>query len=314
MAASLAVGSRHIPLPVILDALRQPDPRNDLHLIVRELRVPRTLLAALAGAALGMAGAMMQALTRNPLAEPGLLGINAGAAMAVVLGIALFELSDIAGYVWFGFAGAGLAGAVVVLLGRAHDTGSDPIRLVLAGAGLSVVLGALTGILVLNAPLELFDALRKWTAGSMEGRGLDVAAVLAPAVLAGGLLAAGLAGNLNAIALGQDLGRTLGVRTGRVWVLSCLTVMLLAGAATAAVGPVGFVGLLAPHAARIICGPDHRLILPASGLIAAFLLLTADIMGRVLARPEEIAAGIVAAILGGPFFIILVRRFRLVGS
>ncbi|MFV0408224.1 MAG: FecCD family ABC transporter permease [Paracoccus sp. (in: a-proteobacteria)] len=314
MAGSLAIGSRHIPPRDVLDALLRANPANDLHLIVRELRVPRTLLAVLAGAALGLAGAMMQALTRNPLAEPGLLGINAGAALAVVLGIAVFGLSEMSAYVWFGFAGAGLAGAVVFLLGRAHETGTDPIRLVLAGAGLSVMLGALTGILVLNAPIDLFNTFRKWTAGSVEGRGLNVTAVLALAVLAGGVLAASLAGSLNAIALGQDMGRVLGVRTGRVWALSCVTVMLLAGAATAAAGPIGFVGLLAPHAARMICGPDYRLILPASGLIAAILLLLADIAGRLVARPEEVAAGIVAVIIGGPFFILLVRRFRLVRS
>lgn len=314
MTGSLAIGSRPIPMMDVFQAMRRPDPANDLHLIIWQLRVPRTLLAVLAGAALGLAGAMMQALTRNPLAEPGLLGINAGAAMAVVLGIAAFGLSDMSGYVWFGFAGAGLAGAVVFLLGRAHETGTDPIRLVLAGAGLSVMLGAMTGILVLNAPLDLFDTFRQWVAGSVEGRGYEVLPVLAMAVLIGSLLAAGLAGSLNAIALGQYLGRVLGVRTAQVWALSCLTVMLLAGAATAAAGPIGFVGLLAPHAARMICRPDYRVILPASGLIAAILLLMADIIGRLVARPDEIAAGIVAAMLGGPFFILLVRRFRLVGA
>lgn len=312
LGVSLAIGSRPIPLPEVLAAITRPDPASDLHLIVRELRVPRTLLALLAGAALGLAGAMMQAVTRNPLAEPGLLGINAGAAAAVVLGIAVFGSTGMAGQLWFGIAGAGLAGAAVFLLSRAHETGTDPVRLVLAGAGLSVVLGAMTGIAILNAPLEILDDFRNWAAGSVAGRDMGIAAILAPAVLAGGAVAIAMAGSLNAIALGQDLGRTLGVRTGRIWTSSCLAIMLLAGSATAAVGPIGFVGLLAPHAARMICGPDYQVILPASALIAAILLLLADIAGRVVAAPDEVAAGIVVAILGGPFFILIARRFRLV--
>lgn len=309
--ASLTIGSRRVPPAEVLAALLHADPANDLHLILRELRLPRTLLAVFAGAALGLSGAVMQAVTRNPLAEPGLLGVNAGAAMAVVLGASAFGLTRMTDYVWFGFLGAGLAGAAVFLLGRAHENGTDPVRLVLAGAGISVLLGAAVHLVVLNSGLEVIDMFRNWGAGALEGRGWQVALTMAALLVPGGTLALALAPGLNALALGQDSGRALGLRPARVWALACLSVMILAGAATAAAGPIGFVGLVAPHLARAITGPDNRRVLPLSALIAASVLLGADIVGRVVAPPAEVAAGIVAALLGGPFFIHAVRRFRL---
>lgn len=311
MVLSLAIGSRPIPLIEVFTAIRAPDPGNDLHLIVRELRVPRMFLAVLAGTALGMAGALMQAVTRNPLAEPGLLGINAGAAAAVVLAIMTFGLTSMTQYVWFGFLGAGLAGFAVFTLGRAHEAGTDPVRLVLAGAGIAIVLGALTGIVILNAPLEVFDEFRNWSAGAVSGRDAEVTTVLAIVLLPTAILTFSLTGSLNILSLGPELGQALGVRAGRVWAMTCVAVILSAGAATAGVGPIGFVGLVAPHAARLICGPDYRWLLPLSALFAAILLLMADIIGRVVIAPDEVAAGIVAALLGGPVFILLVRRFRL---
>lgn len=308
--ASLAVGSRPIPPGTALEALRAYDPGNDLHLIVWKLRIPRLATALLAGAALGLAGAIMQAITRNPLAEPGLLGINAGAAVSVVLGVSLFGLTRPAHYVWFAMLGAGLAGAAVFLLGRAHETGTNPVRLVLAGAGLTAVLLAATGIVALNAPPTAFDDFRHWMAGSVEGAGPEALAVLAVAVMAGLVVALSIVGGLNALALGQELGQALGAAPRLVWLLACLAVMLLTGAATAAAGPIAFVGLVAPHLARMVAGPDHRWSLPCSALFAAILLLGSDVIGRVVAAPSEVAAGIVATILGGPFFIMVVRRFR----
>jgi iron complex transport system permease protein len=308
--ASLVIGSRSIPLAVTVDALRAYDPRNDLHLVIWELRVPRLITAVLAGAALGLAGAIMQAVTRNALAEPGLLGINAGAAVAVVLGVTLLGLTRPAHYVWLAILGAGLAGAAVFLLGRAHETGTNPVRLVLAGAGLSVVLIAVTGIVILNAPPTAFDDFRHWAAGSVEGASFEAVTVLAVMVAAGLIVALAIVGGLNALALGQELGQALGAAPRTIWLLACLAVMLLAGAATAAAGPIGFVGLIAPHLARAVAGPDHRWILPCSALFAAILLLGADLVGRVVAAPSEVAAGIVVALVGGPFFIMAVRRFR----
>ncbi len=309
--ASLAIGSRPVPLAVAFDALWTFDPANDLHLVVRELRVPRTIVALLAGLALGVAGAVMQAVTRNPLAEPGLLGINAGAAVAVALGVLVFNLTSMAQYVWLAFLGAGLAGTAVFILGQAHETGTNPVRLVLAGAGLSVMLASVTGMIILNAPVTVLDDFRNWAAGSVEGRGYDVAGVLAISVTAGLVAAISIAGNLNALALGEDLGQALGVSRRRTWVLACLSVMLLAGSATAGAGPIGFVGLVAPQIARAVTGPDYRLILPYSALFAAILLLGADVIGRMIVPPAEIAAGIVAALIGGPVFVMIVRRFRL---
>ncbi|HBP1852060.1 FecCD family ABC transporter permease [Pseudomonas aeruginosa] len=280
--ASLALGSRPVPLAVTLDALQAVDPHDDRHLVVRELRLPRTLVALLAGAAL-----------------------------AVIVGVALFDLASMGQYLGCAFLGAGLAGIAVFLLGQARETGTNPVRLVLAGAGLSVMLASLTGIIVLNAPPEVFDRFRHWAAGSLSGSGFALLGWPGLAIGAGLAAAFALAARLNALALGQEIGRALGVDLRLTWLLACLAVMLLAGAATALAGPIAFVGLVAPHLARLLAGPDQRWILPFSALIAAGLLLGADILGRLLAAPAEIAAGIVALLLGGPAFIVLVRRFRL---
>lgn len=309
--ASLAIGSRPTPVGDVLRAFVAYDPTNNLHLIVRELRVPRTLLAITAGAGLGLAGAVMQAVTRNPLAEPGLLGVNAGAAMAVVLGASAFGLTAITQYVWFGFIGAGLAGVAVFLLGRAHDSGTDPVRLVLAGAGLSIVLGATVSLVILNAALDVLEVFRTWGAGSLEGRGIAVSRCMSVVLVLGGALALALSPALNALALGEDTGRALGLDPRRIWALACFAVMLLAGGATATAGPIAFVGLVAPHFARAVSGADNRMVLPLSGLYAAALLLAADVVGRLVVTPDELAAGIVATMLGGPFFIHVVRRVRL---
>lgn len=310
VVCSLLIGSRGIGLADIADAFWRYDPRNDQHLVIRELRIPRTLVAILTGLALGVAGALMQALTRNPLAEPGLLGINAGAALAVIIGVTLFKLVSIVEYLGFAFVGAGLAGVAVFMLGQARETGTNPVRLVLAGAGLSVMLGSVTGIILLNAPLEVFESFRKWSAGSVESSGFQTLAVLAIVVSLGVAVAVAIVGNLNALALGTDLGQALGVNVRATWLLACLAIMLLAGAATAAAGPIGFVGLVAPHLARRLVGADYRWIVPYAGLFAAILLLGADVIGRVVAAPAEVAAGIIVLLIGGPFFIVIVRRFR----
>lgn len=308
--ASLAIGSRPIPPTTVFDALLAYDSGNDLHLIIREVRVPRMISAILAGTALGLAGAIMQALTRNPLAEPGLLGINAGAAAGVVIGVTLFGLTRMAHYVFLAAFGAGLAGAGVFILGRAYETGINPVRLLLAGAGLSMMLGAVTGIIVLNAPPSVFDDVRHWMAGSLERAGFEAVSVLAVSVAIGLVVALSNVASLNALAMGRDLGQALGADPRLTWLSSCLAVMLLAGAATAAAGPIAFVGLVAPHLARAVAGPDHRWIHAFSALFAALLLLGADVVGRVIVAPSEVAAGIVTALIGGPFFIATVRRFR----
>lgn len=305
------IGTRNIPLAQTWAALSAFDPGNSDHLLVRLLRIPRTLLAVVVGAALGAAGTLMQALTRNPLADPGLLGVNGGAATAVVLAVAVFGITDITGYLWFALAGAALAGVLVYLLGGIR-VGVDPVRLVLAGVALTVVLQALTQAILLNSDDAVFDQFRHWAVGSLQGRGWSVLGPVALVTLLGAALAWSLARPLDALMLGRDLGQSLGANPTRVATLAMLAVVLLAGAATAAAGPLSFVGLTAPHLARALVGPGHRWLIPYAMLLAALLVTAADLLGRVVARPGEIGVGIMVALLCGPFFVALVRRRRIV--
>ncbi len=310
LLVSCCVGTRTLPLSVTWQAVQAFDPGNSDHLLVRLLRIPRTLIAVVVGCALGAAGAVMQALTRNPLADPGLLGINAGAATAITVAVAAFGITDVTGYLWCGMGGAALAGAGVYLLGGARR-GIDPVRLVLAGVALTVVLQALTQVILLNSDEAVYDQFRHWSVGSLQGRGAGVLWPVAVATLLGSVLALSLARSLDAVVLGEDLGHALGANPLRVWRLAMLAVVVLAGAATAAAGPLAFVGLTAPHVARRLVGPAHRALIPASMLIAALLLLAADVLGRVIAWPSEIGVGIMAALIGGPCFVALARQRRI---
>lgn len=308
---SLAVGTRPLPLAATWDAVVHHDPQLADHLLVRHLRVPRTLLALVVGASLGVAGAVMQALTRNPLADTGLLGVNAGAAAAVVIAIAAFGVRSPFGYMGFALLGAAAAGALVYLLGGLRR-GTNPVRLVLAGAALSVVLGSLTQLVILNSDQLVLDNFRFWAVGSLQGRGFDVLLPVLGLATAGLLLAMFLAKALDAAALGNDLARALGSNPVAVLSLSAISVILLSGSATAAAGPVGFVGLVSPHLARLITGPDHRWLLPYAMLIGALLVVGSDVIGRLIAQPSEVAVGILVSLIGGPFFVVLVRRRKLV--
>ncbi len=311
VVAGACVGTRPLSLAQSWAALSAFDPANSDHLLVRLLRIPRTLLAVLVGAALGAAGTVMQALTRNPLADPGLLGVNGGAATAVVLAVAVFGVTDIYGYLWFALAGAALAGMLVYLLGGMHG-GADAVRLVLAGVALTVVLQAVAQTLVLNSEDVVFDQFRHWSVGSLQGRGWAILAPSCVVIALGALLAWSLARPLDALMLGRELGQALGAHPARVASLAMLAVVLLAGAATAAAGPLSFVGLTAPHLARALVGPGHRWLIPYAMLLAAVLVTAADLIGRVVARPDEIGVGIMVALLCGPFFVVLVRRRRIV--
>lgn len=310
MLLSIAVGTRPIPPSVTWDALFAFDPADSDHLLVHHLRLPRTLLAALVGSALGVAGAIMQALTRNPLADPGILGVNAGASAAIAAAIAFLGVSDVTAYMAFGLAGAALAGAAVYMLGNLNKA-ANQVRVVLAGAALSIVLLSLTQIILVNSDELVFDQFRHWTVGSLQGRGY---AVLGPVfVLIGlGLCAAMfLMRALDTAALGSDLTRALGGRPLLIWSLSAIIVVVLAGGATAAAGPIVFVGLTAPHVARLMTGPSHRWVLPYSMLLSAILMVLADTIGRVVAPPGEVGVGIMVALIGAPFFIALVRQRRI---
>jgi iron complex transport system permease protein len=305
---SLAVGAKAIPLGEVVRALAHDD-GSDAAAIVRDVRVPRLLIGLAVGIALGLAGALMQALTRNPLADPGLLGVDAGAAAAIVIAIAVLHLASPAEYVWFAFVGAAAASVVVYVLGSRGRAGATPVRLALAGTAVAAGLTAFVNGVTLLDPLA-FDDFRFWSVGALAGRDLSVLADVGPFLFAGGVLALALARPLNAIALGDDAGRALGAAVGRTRALGALAVTLLCGGATAIAGPIAFVGLTVPHVARAVAGPDQRRVLAYSAVFAPILLIGADVIGRVVVRPSELEVGIVTALVGAPVFIALVRRRR----
>jgi ABC-type Fe3+-siderophore transport system permease subunit len=310
--ASIAIGTRSIGLGEVWRALVDSGLSSEEAVIVRQLRVPRTLLGLMVGMALGVAGALMQGHTRNPLGDPGLLGVTAGASLAVVLSIAWLGISTPSGYVWFAFLGA-LAGTVAVyLIGSAGRGGATPVTLALAGAALSALLyGLVRAVLVTDQ--QTLDSFRFWVVGSLAGRDADVAWQVAPFIALGLLLAVANGPALNLLGLGEDVARGLGQRIWLARAVGLAAITLLAGAATATCGPIAFVGLVVPHAVRAVTGPDHRWLIPCSALAGAVLLLTADVVGRVVVRPGELQVGIVLALIGAPFFIALVRRRKTVG-
>ncbi|WP_246063740.1 FecCD family ABC transporter permease [Nonomuraea longispora] len=306
--ASVALGARGVSFGTVIDAFLAPDGSND-HTVIRELRVPRTLLGIGVGATLGLAGALMQSLTRNPLADPGLLGVNEGAALGVTLALGLFGLSDPAVYVWFAFGGAALTSVAVYALASSGRSGSSPVRLTLAGVAFGMVCTAIASA-ILRMDAQTFDRMRFWLTGSLAGQTADTLVRLAPFMAAGLVLGLMLARPLNTLALGDDAGKALGVGVNRTRILTGVAVTLLCGAATAAAGPLWFVGLIVPHAVRAVVGPDQRWVLPYSALAAPVLLLAADVAGRLIARPGEVQVGIVWAVIGAPIFIMLARRRR----
>ena len=313
LVAGLAIGSRLIPTGTVMDALTNFDPGSDDQLVIRFSRLPRTLIGVLAGAALGLAGVLTQSLTRNALAEPGTLGVNAGAAVGVIIGLIATGGASIVVYVWFAFAGAALTSVLVHRLGRTGRSGVDPARLVLAGAALSIVLSALTRALILSADATVYESFRSWATGSLQGRGWESLPVVGACLVVGLLISLALAGPLDSVSLGTDMATALGVNIRLTWTLANAAIVVLAGGATAACGPIAFIGLASPHIARAVSGPNHRLLLPVSALLAAVLLLLADVIGRIVVFPGEIGAGVMTALIGSPFFIHLVRRGRVVG-
>lgn len=306
---SVRYGSKPIPLGEVFDAFLAFNGSND-HLIIRSLRVPRTMVGLGVGAALGLAGGLMQGVTRNPLADPGILGVNAGAAFAVVIAIFILNISSLSVYVWFAFVGAAAASALVYALGSLGREGATPVKLALAGAAVSALLGALTTA-VLLLDIATLDQSRFWMVGSLAGRDALILTQVAPFLAIGGIVAIGLARSLNTLNLGEDVARSLGQRVALTQGVAAGAVVLLVGAAVAAAGPIGFVGLTVPHVARAITGPDYRWALPYSAVLAPILLLGADVIGRIVARPSEVQVGVVTAMIGAPFFIALVRRRKL---
>ena len=307
--ASLAVGSRPLSPLTVLHVLGRDD-GSEAATIVHALRVPRSVLAMSVGAALGVAGALMQGHTRNPLADPGLLGVEAGAACAVVLAIFVLGVDDLAGYAWFALAGAGVAAVAVFLVGSSRR-GPDPVSLVLAGAAVRALVRAVTQAVVFR-DADTLDSYRFWVVGSASGRELSVFWQVLPFLVVGLLLAAVGTPGLDLLQLGDDVAASLGQHPWRQKAMGVAAVMLLTGAATAACGPIGFVGLVVPHLARRLAGVDYRRVVPCSALLGALLLTLADVLGRVVVPPAELQVGIVMALVGGPAFVLLVRRSRMV--
>ncbi|MEU6231871.1 iron ABC transporter permease [Kitasatospora sp. NPDC047058] len=309
---SLAVGSRTVPPGDTLGALLHGGDSTNA-VVVRELRVPRTVVGLAVGASLGLAGAVMQGITRNPIADPGILGVSQGAAAGVVLAISVFGVSTLTGYVWFGFAGAVLAAVLVYGLAGRGRGGATPVKLALAGSALSAFIASLN-TLVLTTDAAAMDRFRFWQVGSLSGRTAGVAWQLVPFLLAGTVLVFAVARGLDALALGDDTARGLGARTGAVRVVGALGATVLTGSAVAAAGPVAFVGLAVPHAARAVAGADHRWVLALSAVLGPALLLLADALGRVLFPPSEVPAGVMTALVGVPVLVALVRRRKVVAA
>nr|WP_308355066.1 iron chelate uptake ABC transporter family permease subunit [Streptomyces sp. MUM 203J] len=306
-AASIAVGAKPLPLEDVWHGVFHHS-GTDTDILISQVRLPRTLLGLLAGLALGVSGAVMQALTRNPLAEPGLMGVNAGAAAAVVTATSFLGVTSYRGHVWFAFAGAAVVSVLVYVLGGGR--GATPVRLALAGTAMTAALyGYVNAVQLLDS--AALDRLRFWTVGSLAGAGLDLVADVSWFVLAGAGLAVLIARPLNAMEMGDDTARSLGAHLHRTRVLAMLAVTLLCGSVTAACGPIVFVGLMVPYLVRAITGPDVRWILAYAAVLAPVLLLGSDVVGRVVARPAELQVGIVTAVIGGPVFIQLVRRKRM---
>jgi iron complex transport system permease protein len=306
--ASIAIGAKAIDVSAVWHALWHSDGTED-NIIVRSLRIPRTVVAMVVGAALGVSGALIQALSRNPLADPGVLGVNAGAAFAVAIGVSAFGVGSISGYLWFAFAGALLVTVVVYLIGSAGRGGADPVRLVLGGVAVgAVVLGTTTALTLLDP--RAFDQMRNWQAGSVVGRDLDVIWPVLPFLAAGLLLAASVARRLNVVALGDDAAAALGIDVALTRAIVVVAVTLLAGGATAIAGPITFVGLMVPHVARWLVGPDQRWIIGGAVVIGPTLMLVSDVVGRLLLRPGEVPVGIVTSFIGAPVLVAMVRGRR----
>ncbi|MFE6970716.1 FecCD family ABC transporter permease [Isoptericola sp. NPDC057653] len=306
-AASLALGVRDIDLGTVWQALTHPVAGNVDHDVVRDQRVPRTLIGLAAGAALGVAGTLIQGVTRNPIADPGLLGLNAGASLAVVVAVSLLGVTSPLGFVWFAFAGAAVAALLVFSIGA-----GQPVKLALVGATVTALITPMITLVLLRDPAA-FNTYRFWAVGSLTGRGMETLDKLWPFVAIGVVLAGALAHRLTMLALGDDVARALGQRVGLTRGLTAAAVVLLAGSATALAGPIALVGLAVPHAARRLVGTDYRWIVPLTALLGPVMLLGSDVIGRLVLPHAELEAGVVAAAIGAPVLVAVARGKSVAG-
>lgn len=310
--ASLAFGAKDISFSEVFRALLQESDTTFSALVVRE-RIPRTVFSIMAGAALGVSGALMQAITRNPIADPSILGVNTGASLFVVSGIAFFNISTAGQYIWFALAGAGVTAVFVYRIGSLGYGGATPIKLALAGAATSAALSSLVSAVMLPRT-EVMEAFRFWQVGSVSGATWKGILIVLPFLFIGILTGILAAPALNVLALGDELATGLGVRTGIVRIVAAFAGVLLCGATTALAGPIGFIGLMIPHSMRLLCGPSMRYIIPMSAVGGAVLLTVSDIAGRLIGNPGELEAGIITAFLGAPILIIIAMRAKVQSS
>jgi iron complex transport system permease protein len=310
LVLSLSVGARPIDFGTALQGLFAFDPSISDHLVVHDLRLPRTVVGIAVGLSLAVAGGLMQAITRNPLADPGLLGVNSGASLAVVIGIWVLHITALGTLVWFAFVGAGIVAIAVYALGSLGRGGATPVRLTLAGAAIHALLLSLVSAVLLLSK-ETLDVYRFWMVGSLTGAARIGPTELLPILGLGIVFAVLAARSLNAIALGDDAARALGTRLNLTRAVTMLAITLLCAGAVAAAGPIVFVGLVVPHAARAWCGPDQRWLLAYSALLGPIVLVLSDVLGRVILPPGEVQVGIMTALIGGPLFVAIVRNIRL---
>ncbi|MFE2985381.1 FecCD family ABC transporter permease [Streptomyces sp. NPDC059262] len=303
---SLAVGARAIAPSAVLDALVHGGHSDDAE-VIRGLRLPRTLVGLMVGAALALAGTALQGITRNPIADPGILGISQGASVGVVLAIAFAGIHTLTGYVWFAFAGAALASVAVYAIASSGRGGATPVKLALGGAAINALLVSVTTA-VLTTKASAMDEFRFWQVGSLSGRDTHIVGQIWPFLAVGVLLVLSVARGLDALALGEDVAKGLGQRVATVRIVGGLGATVLTGVGVAAAGPIAFIGLAVPHIARAVVGSDHRWVLPMAALIGPVMLLVSDTVGRVVFPPSEVPAGVMTALIGVPFLVTLVRR------
>ncbi|MFJ3122992.1 FecCD family ABC transporter permease [Streptomyces sp. NPDC086993] len=303
---SLAVGARSIPPSEVFDVLLHGG-HSDNAEVIRNMRVPRTLIGLMVGAALAIAGTVLQGITRNPIADPGILGISQGASVGVVLAIAFAGVHSLTGYVWFGFAGAAIASVAVYAIASSGRGGATPVKLALGGAAINALLVSVVSA-VLTTKASALDEFRFWQVGSLGGREAVVAGQIWPFLLVGVVLVLFVARGLDALALGEDVAKGLGQNIATVRIVGGIGATVLTGVGVAAAGPIAFIGLAVPHIARAVVGSDHRWVLPMAALIGPVMLLVSDVIGRIVFPPSEVPAGVMTALIGVPFLVALVRR------
>lgn len=306
MCASIVYGYTQTSWKMVLDAFQNNNGSNE-HIVIETVRLPRALIAVAVGSSLAISGVLMQTLTKNPLASPGIFGVNAGAGFAVVVAVTLFSVSNLQAFAWISFLGAAVAAIAVYIIGSAGRDGLTPMKLTLAGAAMSAMFASFTqGFLVINE--AAFEQVLFWLAGSVEGRKIEILTNVLPYLLIGWVGSIFIASKMNVLSMGEDVAKGLGVNTVSLKIIVAIIVILLAGGSVAIAGPIGFIGIVIPHLTRYIIGIDHRWLIPFSGALGGVLLLVADILARYIIMPQEIPVGVMTAIIGTPFFIYIARK------